>query len=249
MEFHEYLALLKKQLVIDFNCASEDFDRAWNIITVSAANAGRRMYSDDVRFFQMATLGKGAVISADECLHPFLNEFIKDTPGYLMFEQDKLSELDLELRKHGYKLYGTHHLFLPERDVTPALDIPVKWFEGREEIEPFYENRRFPNALCDHYIENRPDRLVVCAYDGDKIMGMAGCSEDAPNWFQIGIDVFPEYRGRGIGTFLSLLMKNEIIKRGGIPLYGTASANIHSQHIALNCGFSPAWVEINSKKL
>lgn len=249
MKFQDYLALLKKQLAIDLNCAEEDFDRSENIITVSAANAGRRMYSDDAQFFQMATLGKGAVISADERLHPFLNEFIKDTPGYLMFEQEKLFPLDLELRKHGCKLNGTHHLFLPERDVAPVPDIPVRWFEGKKELAPFYENGHFPNALCDRYIENRPDRIAVCAYDGDRIMGMAGCSEDAPDWFQIGIDVFPEYRGKGVGTYLSLLMKNEIIKRGGIPFYGTASANIHSRHIALNCGFSPAWVEINSVKL
>lgn len=249
MEFCEYLALLKKQLAIDLNCSSDDFDRAENIITAAAANEGRRMYSEDIQFFQMKTLGKGAVISADERLHPFLKEFATNTPGYLMFGHEKLFELDCELRKHGQKLCGTHHMFLPKRDVTPALDTPIKWFEGREELEPFYRNARFPNALCDRYIENRPDRLAVCTYDNDRIMGMAGCSEDAPNWFQIGIDVFPEYRGRGIGTYLSLLMKNEIIRRGGIPFYGTAAANVHSQNIAMNCGFRPAWVEINSERI
>ena len=249
MEFCEYLTLLKKQLAIDLNCSSDDFDRGENIITAAAANKGRRMYSEEKQFFQMATLGKNAVISADEILHPFLKEFIKDRQGHWLFEEEKLFTLDRELNKYGYKLWSAHHLYLPKFDVTFQSNIPVKWFAGKNSIEPFYEGGRFPNALCDRYLESRPDRIAVCAYDGDNIMGMAGCSEDAPNWFQIGIDVFPEYRGRGIGTYLSLLMKNEIIRRGGIPFYGTAAANVHSQNIAMNCGFRPAWVEINSERI
>lgn len=80
-------------------------------------------------------------------------------------------------------------------------------------------------------------------------MGMAGCSEDAPHWQQIGIDVMPQYRSRGVGTYLVTLLKNRIAERGDIPFYGTAAANLHSQNIALNCGFKPAWVEIGAKPL
>ena len=249
MEFRKYLELLKKQLAIDLNCADNDFDRSENVITASAANEGRRMYSEGKQFFQMATLGKNTVLSADEVLHPFLEVFIRDRQGHWLFEQEKLSILDRELNKYGYKLWSTHHLYLPKIDVGITGNFTVKWFFGRTEIEPFYDGGRFPNALCEHYIESRPDRIAVCAYDGDNIMGMAGCSEDARNWFQIGVDVFPEYRGNGVGTYLTLLIKNEIIKRGAIPFYGTAPANIHSQNIALNCGFRPAWVEICSKKI
>lgn len=249
MEFPEYTELLKKQLAIDLNCAASDFDKEENVIVSAAANEGRRMYSEEKYFFLMATLGKNAVISADERLHPFLTEYIKDRSGHWLFEQEKLVVLNNELNKFGYRLCRSHHMNLPKFDVTFTSNIPVKWFAGREQIEPFYEGNRFPNALCARYIENRPDRLAVCAYDGEKIMGMSGCSEDAPGWFQIGIDVFPEYRGMGIGTYLSLLMKNEIIRRGGIPFYGTAAANIHSQNIAMNCGFRPAWVEIEAEKI
>lgn len=248
MEFPDYLEQLKKQLAVDLNCAAEDLDRDENVITVPALNGGRRMYSDEKCFFQMATLGKNAVISADEVLHPFLTEFIKDRQGHWLFEQEKLVELDRELNKYGHKIWRSHHMFLPKFDVNITSNVPVRWFTGREQLKPFYDGR-FPNALCERYIESRPDRYAVCAYDNDKIMGMAGCSEDAPGWFQIGIDVFPEYRGRGIGTYLSLLMKNEVIRRDGIPFYGTSAANIQSQNIAVNCGFRPAWVEINSEKL
>lgn len=248
-----YTEQLKRQLAIDFNCAPDDFERTENVLTVSALNEGRRMYSDEKYFFQMATMGGNAVLSADEVLHPFLREFMADKAGHWLFEQEKLAVLESELNKYGYRLCRTHHMYLPRFDVEVTGDFQIKWFNGREEIEPFY-GKGFYNALCERYLEKRPDRIAVCAYDGDEIMGMAGCSEDAPHFLQIGVDVFPKYRGRGVGTYLALLMKNEIIKRRSdssplMPVYGTAAANLHSRNIALNCGFRPAWVEIEAEKI
>lgn len=49
----------------------------------------------------------------------------------------------------------------------------------KEDIKQFYGDPRFPNAICKEYMSTRPDRIVVCAYDEDEIVGMAGCSEDA----------------------------------------------------------------------
>ena len=80
-------------------------------------------------------------------------------------------------------------------------------------------------------------------------MGMAGCSEDAPHWQQIGIDVLPEFRSEGIGSCLVTLLKNKIIETGDVPFYGTAAANIHSQNIAFKSGFRPAWVETEAVKI
>ena len=45
------------------------------------------------------------------------------------------------------------------------------------------------------------------------------------------------------------LLKNKIIEMGDIPFYGTAAANIHSQNIAINSGFKPAWVETEAVKI
>ena len=95
----------------------------------------------------------------------------------------------------------------------------------------------------------RPDRMAVAAMDGDTVMGMAGCSEDAPHWQQIGIDVLPAYRSRGIGSCLVTLLKNRIIETGDIPFYGTAAANVPSQNIAYNSGFRPAWVETEAVRI
>ncbi len=261
-----YLERLYRLLALEFHCAPEDFCRAEreNILTASELIEGRRVYSQEKYFFHMVTTGGNAVVTSDECLHPFLCDFMKERTGHWLFELPNLLPLEKELNRWGYSLTQTYHMFLPEkrgfevggvsaerkgaRRYVRTDNVCVRWF-CEEEIHQFYGDERFPNAICAQYTPSRPDRLVVCAYDGERLMGMAGCSEDAPGWMQIGIDVMPEFRGRGIGTYLVTLLKEKILEQGNIPFYGTSVSNYHSWNVAINSGFRPAWVEIGAKKI
>ena len=186
---------------------------------------------------------------ADERLHDFLREWSKDVDGHHLFEYESLPALDAELKKYGYRLDPTHHMFIPCREVSLEERFSVKWIYD-DEITPFYGDKRFPNAIAfPEPCPARPDRIAVIACDGDNIMGMAGCSEDAPHWQQIGIDVLPEYRSKGVGAYLVTLLKNKIIEMGDVPFYGTGAANTHSQNIAIRSGFKPAWVETEASKI
>lgn len=283
----DYNSLLRYLLAKEFNCRPGDFLRKDNVLTVPALHEGCRQYSSEPYFFHMATLGGNAVITAEECLHPFLQEFMKERAGHWLFELPNLLPLEKELNQLGYTLTQTYHMFLPtgiecvsekprrfeepaqckeryfekhqvsegmrdtiERQQAEDREHPwtLRWFTG-DDIKPFYGDGRFPNAICPEYRPERPDRIVVCAYDGETIMGMAGCSEDAPGWMQIGIDVMPEYRSRGIGTLLVRLLKEKVAEQGDIPFYGTSLSNVHSWNIALNSGFRPTWVEIGASKM
>ena len=247
--YREYFEKLLRQLSVDYNCVPSDFREKENRITISALNDGRRSYSPGKPFMQMATAGGNTVIMADECLHDFLRDFTKDTEGHHLFELDSLVKINEELKKYGYRMDPTHHMFLPCRDVKAEERFKIRWLD-ESGIAPFYGDPRFPNAISYPLpCPVRPDRIAVIALDGDNIMGMAGCSEDAPHWQQIGIDVLPEYRSRGVGSCLVTLLKNRIIEMGDIPFYGTAAANVSSQNIALNSGFKPAWVETEAGKI
>jgi len=244
--FDELLIMLSAE----YNCLKEDFMLDRNIVTVSALNKGRRAYSKDKYFFHMVTLGKNAVITADESLHPFLRDFASGREGYWLFEIPNLLPLEGELVKYGYSLSQTYHMFMPRsldmlEEKLPAFE--VCWYVG-EEINGFYGDERFPNAILSSFNPARPDTLAVCAFDGRNIMGMAGCSEDAPGWFQIGIYVLPGYRSAGVAVTLVTLLRNRIIREGGIPFYGTSVSNYHSWNVALNSGFVPAWLEIGTSK-
>lgn len=245
-QFHEKLL---RQLALDLNCSPADFGAQENVITESAMNEGRRSYSPGRPFLEMATLGGNTVITADQRLHGFLRQWSRNTDGHRLFELDHLIQLNGMLKAYGYKMAPTHHMFLPCREVRTEELCRVRWLY-EEEITPFYGDTRFPNAIAyPKPCPVRPDRIAVIALDGDKIMGMAGCSEDAPRFQQIGIDVLPEYRSRGIGAYLVTLLKNRIIEMGDTPFYGTAAANLRSQNIAVKSGFRPAWVETEAVRL
>ncbi|MBR6222778.1 MAG: GNAT family N-acetyltransferase [Lachnospiraceae bacterium] len=249
MMFKDYYEKLLKQLAIELNCDPSDFMKKENVITRSVLNEGRRIYSPDKPFLQMATCGVNTVIMADECLHEFLREWVGDVEGHHLFEFESLPQLNEELNRYGYQLNPTHHMFLPCREIRVEERFKVKWLYDSE-IDRFYGDPRFPNAIAyPKPCPARPDRIVVVALDGDNIMGMAGCSEDGPHWQQIGIDVLPEYRSQGIGAYLVTLLKNKIIEMGDIPFYGTGAANVHSQNIAIKSGFKPAWVETEAEKI
>ena len=238
---------IKSQIALEFNCAPQDFDKSENTITAACLNPNRRKFSDKPFFLQMTTFGKGTVISADPIIHPWLTEWVKGKQGIWLFEQHNYYELECELRKHGYKMALTHHMFAPEPKLIEInTNLKIKWLE-QNDITPFYGNENFPNAICDKFKPERPDVLAVVAMDGEKIMGMAGCSADTPDLWQIGIDVLPEYRGRGVAKTLVTLLRNETFRRGAIPYYGTGLSNLASWKTALECGFKPFWVEAESQ--
>ena len=240
----ELLNIFKAQLAIEYNCSIKDLSSSENIITTQKNDPRRRHYINGTFFFQMVTFGDNIVITADERIHGWLKEYTKEKMGHWLFEHKNIIHIEEALNQYGKKLFSTHHMFISYKQAEPrALDITTKWFE-LEEIHQFYESKKFPNAIGKDVNPKRPDVLAVVAYDGETIMGMAGCSADTPLLWQIGIDVDPQYRGRGIGTYLVCLLKKEIERRDKIPFYGTSLSNLHSWGIALNSGFSPAWVEI-----
>ncbi|MBP5554545.1 MAG: GNAT family N-acetyltransferase [Lachnospiraceae bacterium] len=246
METKKIDQIIKEQLALELNCSPDDFDREENVITKNCMHENRRKFSEQPIFLQMVTFGNNAVISADEEMHPELNEWIKGKRGIWLFEQHNFYELETMLRKRGLKMALTHHMFLPEKDTSGfKTDMKIRWLE-QGDISLFYGKEEFSNALCDRFKPERPDVLAVVALDGNRIMGMAGCSADTPIMWQIGIDVLPEYRGRGIGKTLVTLLKNEVIRRGAIPYYGTSLSNIFSWKIALGSGFKPAWIQTES---
>lgn len=247
MNATDYKQQLLKLLSLEYNCSPDAFGKEDNILTETKLCDGQRMYNNE-HFFWMVTMGSNAVITADSCLHPFFREYIKEKTGHWLFEVPNLLKIEKELNKFSYTLTQSHHMFLSAQKVEAKLDCPVKWYYG-EELHRFYGDSRFPNAICEKYLPQRPDRIVVAAYNGNEIMGMAGCSEDAPGWMQIGIDVLPQFRSKGVGTYLVTILKNKIEEMGAIPFYGTSISNYHSWNIALNSGFRPTWIEIGADLL
>ena len=103
----------------------------------------------------------------------------------------------------------------------------------------------WPNALCAD--RKQFDVLAAGAYDGDKLIGLAGCSADAEKMWQIGVDVLPEYRRKGIASAITSDLAVEILERGKVPFYCSAWSNIRSVRNAVRSGLVPAWAEMTVK--
>ena len=158
----------------------------------------------------MVTTGKNTVINAHEEIHEWLVNWSKGKEGIWLFEHHNLMELEEELSKYGQRLGQSHHMFLPKARME-EVDAPfaVQWFEP-EDIQTWCGRDEFPNALCDCFKPERPDVLAAGAMYGGQMVGLAGCSADTKLFWQIGIDVLPEWRGKGIATMLVKLLKNEV---------------------------------------
>ena len=103
------------------------------------------------------------------------------------------------------------------------------------------------NALCEK--RRHLDVLAVAAYDQSRLIGLAGCSADCETMWQIGVDVLPEYRRKGIASALTSCLALEILQRNKVPFYCAAWSNIRSVRNAIKCGFRPAWIEMTAKSI
>lgn len=209
--------------------------------------AGARFHKKHDTFFKTAIFMGKAYLMADEIMHPWIKEVLAKEPPEWWCDFKNLRKIEMELNQYGREIFDTHIYYLPsENQETKRSRFSIQWFED-EKLEQFRYDARF-NTYALSFSPTQPDRLAVAAYDGDKIVGMAGCSEDGEFLWQIGIDVVPEYEGKGLAVELVALLKTEIARRGKVPYYGTAESHAISRNVAIASGFLPAWCEIQVRK-
>ncbi len=124
-----------------------------------------------------------------------------------------------------------------------ACEYELRVFEPFRMDELYVDT--WHNALT---MDNREvDKLAVGAYDGDTLIGLAACSADCEKMYQIGVDVLPEYRKKGVAAAITSRLALEIIALGKVPFYCAAWCNIKSVRDAIKSGFRPAWVELTAR--
>jgi len=243
----EIIDLAKKQLALDYNCQLSDFESEGNTITDNKLLEGRRVYDSEGCFLKILCMEGKAIVSSDEKMKPWLEEKIIKKDANWLFDYGNLRLIENKLREFGHEIEEIYNFYLPKPNVSEVMPLTqIKWFD-KDEILQFKDDSRFEQAFG--FEDNYADVLGVAAYDGDNIIGMAGASEDSSTLYQIGIDVLPEYRGRGIATNLIAILKQELLKRGKVPFYGTSVSHMFSRNVAINAGFFPVWAELCSKKI
>jgi len=104
--------------------------------------------------------------------------------------------------------------------------FPEMWNIGYALTPDQEETKRNAIGLDSDYITRFREFLVALAKANGCIVGMAGVSNDCAKMWQVGMDVLPEYRNRGLAAYLVNRLTLEILNRGYIPYYGTSHSNI-----------------------
>ena len=239
--------ILCRQLALDYCCSPEEVRARENVFTAFRPLEGRRRFQEQADCaLKIAAVNGKLLFTGREELAVRCRERYADCGSEWFFEPDTLRGLEALLAREGLEIGMLHPFFIAERPTEPrAADCELRWYL-KEEIERFRGDARFGEAFC--FCPEAPDMLGVASLREGRIIGMAGASADSPTMWQIGVNVDPASRGEGVATLLVTLLKNEILKKGVLPFYGTSLSHIASQRVALAAGFLPAWAELVTRK-
>ena len=245
MTNQEILKIAMAQSAIDLCADPKDFEQSENVIVMSRENKDARRYLNLPFSCQLVSYGNNIVASVLPEFREITENYINKYPPEHCFETPHLHTLNDALMEKGQKICFMAEYFLPDVDALRALDCP---YELKLLTQTDFADLYLPewsNALCEK--RKHLDVLGVGAYDGVRLVGLAGCSADCDTMWQIGIDVLPPYRRQGIAAALTSRLAVEILNRGKVPFYCAAWCNIRSVRNAIKSGFRPAWVEMTAK--
>ena len=247
MTNEDILQIALQQSAIDCNCQPEDFLASHFVITQSKANEKARKYIPLPLECDLVSYGNNVVAQTSPRLAETVKEFLTNYPSEHCFETPNMHVLDDALRPYGLKICFMAEYFLPDiREIKEqSCQYSLQVLQKAQFSNLYCE--QWSNALCESRKES--DVLAVGAYDGEKLVGLAGCSADCENMYQIGVDVLPEYRRKGIAAAVTSRLALEILALGKVPFYCAAWSNLKSVRNAIRCGFRPAWVEMTAREI
>lgn len=233
------------QLAADFNCMPQDFMKTTFTVTRAQLLPGRRRFQDSRHFFYAGSFGNGAVASVSPEIYAFTQALLEKVEGLRVFDAQGIYVINKELEKYGKAIEAFKEYYLPRMPYGYTGDNAYRTevYEG-EALTRLYELKPFQNALLFQNQDERRDVLAVAVKNADTIIGLAGASNDSDRFWQIGVDVLPEFRHKGVAHTAVSILTREVLMRGAIPYYGTWWANVASRNVALRCGYYPAWVEM-----
>ena len=245
MTNREVLEIALRQSSYDCNCKPEDFLSDKNVVTISKADERARKYVSLPLECDLVSYGNNIVAQTSERVRDAVTEYINKYPAYRCFETPNINALNNTLAPYNLKVCFMAEYYLPDMNRLKQLECRYELrVLQKPELVDLYRDE-WGNALT--FDDRERDVFAVGAYYNGVLIGLASCSADCAEMYQIGVDVLPKYRRQGVASALTSRLAIEIANLGKVPFYCTAWSNIRSARNAVKCGFSPAWVELTAR--
>ena len=234
-----------QQSAYDCNCDAADFLSEQDVVTLSKANPKARKYIPLPLECDLVSYGNNIVAQVSKRTKSAVSKYINKFDAYRCFETPQINMLNDLLAPFDLKVCFMAEYFLPDVTKLKALDCGYELRVLHKENFADLYTEQWSNCLT--FNDRERDVLAVGAYDNGKLIGLAGCSADCEMMFQIGVDVLPEYRRKGIASAVTSRLALEVLALGKVPFYCAAWSNIKSVRNAVKSGFRPAWVELTAR--
>ncbi len=247
MTYRQMLSIALEQSAVDSSCSSADFTSGKSTVVISKPSENARRYLRLPFILDLTSYGSGIVASVSHGYEEIARDYINRFTEYHCFETPNLHVLSEALRPTGADVcfMAEYWLAKPEGLGRTKCEYRTKIL-APSDFASLY-TPEWSNALCRD--RSHLDRLCIGAYDGDKLIALCGASADCEDMWQIGIDVLPKYRHRGIASALTSSLALEIISLGKVPFYCCAWSNVASARNAISAGFVPTWVQVTAKRI
>ncbi len=235
-----------KQSATDMNAEPSDFLKEGVTFRTFRPAEGRRVYLPDPIRLDMVSYGKGIVAVGDEAFEDIVKDYVGKYGSIHIFETPNLYSLNGMLDPFDLRACFMAEFFLPDIKKLDAFscDLDIRILH-QEDFRDLYLPE-WGNALS--FKRKELDMIGTGYYEKGRLVGFAGASADCDGMWQIGIDVLPGYRGRGLASALTNALAKEILSAGKIPFYCCAWSNLASLKNAIRSGFTPAWVELTARE-
>lgn len=242
MTNQDILRTATEQSALELGCRAEDFLRTEPLITQAAIHPDARRYLQLPYPAYFVSYGSNVVAAVSPEYTEIVRSYLNSHKQMLCLSPPALSDLADAFAPLGCRPGFASEYWLPELSVLTPLPCAYETRVLGPDALAAYYLPEWSNALC----AARPelDELGVGAFDGGRLIGLAGCSADCAAMRQIGVDVLPEYRRQGIAAALTSRLACEIINRGKVPFYACAWCNLPSARNAAKSGFRLAWTEL-----
>jgi GNAT superfamily N-acetyltransferase len=242
----EAMATIKRVLAADYACDEADLTAGVMTVVPFELRPGRRPYPVASKPLLIGTIGTGTVISCDPRRVDWMRSIVAGLERNDPFEPATIASINERITADGQQLIGPHLRYACSRDRFCPVSNGGAHINliADDEVVELAKTPGFPNALSSNQNRVIPDLLATVAREGNQIIGVAAAAAETDGLWQIGVDVIPEARQRGVGRQIVGRLTEAILERGAVPYYSTTPSNIASRSIAVSLGFWPAWTEL-----